>query len=483
MPKSISIETLLKNGSAEWNKLRQQGKVGQDHTGATFTQLYSANADLSGLQLVGTEWEKCDLSKLNFKEADLSNAYFHGGRLSECDFRGANLEGANFENMKLWKCDFTGAQGLDDVDFEDVDLDRCQGLEEDESPPKPPAPQVGVTSFTKEQRTAQLSEQLAEASESPTEFLPFRPQDSAATLLGRLLRALGTTPVWTLDVPGLKLPLPARLTPGSQLESLVRDCVKSRMEGRKPVADSGAVERAQTALRLGNKDAAFAALYLKEVATKPRFRFAAAVGLRRALKADLDVDDLTAQVDPRVTGALLELRLTQDIAEPLGEVRRRLAAAQLFTALLEAGFQPDTNWEEAIEGTEGALDLAVLAFAADKTQRAEAFSIFAALPEEVRARRLAYLAEALAHLEMLQRLPAALEPTWVQAPEYRECHDQEMNFVNSLSAQDIPVKAAALAEGELGIPQGEMPEDSEHDLFLHFRCEACGKEKLVVQSP
>ena len=58
MPKAPTIETLLKNGSAEWNKLRKAGKVGADHTGATFAQLFSANADLSELELIGTEWEK-----------------------------------------------------------------------------------------------------------------------------------------------------------------------------------------------------------------------------------------------------------------------------------------------------------------------------------------------------------------------------------------------------------------------------------------
>ena len=77
--------------------MRKDGRVAIDHTGATFAQLFSANADLSGLQLIGSEWEKCDLSKVSFREADLSNAYFHGGRLQDCDFRGANLEGATFE--------------------------------------------------------------------------------------------------------------------------------------------------------------------------------------------------------------------------------------------------------------------------------------------------------------------------------------------------------------------------------------------------
>src|SRR5688500_8979534 len=153
MGKPPSIESLLQSGSTEWNKLRKAGQVPLDHTGATFSQLFSANADLSGLGLVGTEWDSCDLSKMNFREADLSNAYFHGGRLQECDFRGANLEGATFEKLKLLKCDFSGARGLDDLELDEVDLDRVVGLGGVEAPPPPPPPERSTTSFTREQRS------------------------------------------------------------------------------------------------------------------------------------------------------------------------------------------------------------------------------------------------------------------------------------------------------------------------------------------
>ena len=140
MTKGQTIEVLLQGGSTAWNKLRQAGKVPHDHTGATFAQLFSANADLSGLGLIGSEWEKCDLSKINFRETDLSNAYFHGGRLQDCDFRGANLEGATFEKLKLLRCDFTGCAGLDALELEDVDMDRVVGLNGEEAPPPPPPP-------------------------------------------------------------------------------------------------------------------------------------------------------------------------------------------------------------------------------------------------------------------------------------------------------------------------------------------------------
>jgi uncharacterized protein YjbI with pentapeptide repeats len=134
MAKQVSIEELLKLGSKQWNQLRKDGKVPLDHTGATFPQLFSANADFSGLTLIGSEWEKCDLSKVSFKEADLSNAYFHGGRLQDCDFRGANLAGATFEKLKLLRCDFTNATGLEELEFDDCDMDRVTGLDGEDAP-------------------------------------------------------------------------------------------------------------------------------------------------------------------------------------------------------------------------------------------------------------------------------------------------------------------------------------------------------------
>ena len=195
------------------------------------------------------------------------------------------------------------------------------------------------------------------------------------------------------------------------------------------------------------------------------------------------MDDLTGAVDPRVTGALLFLQLPNEGVEQLSEVRRRLAAAQLFSSLLEAGFTPEHNWEEALESQDAAMDLAQAATMGDRATLSEAFAAFAALPEEARLRRLAYLAESAANLEQLNRLPDGTEPRWVTEPEGRECHEREMRFVQALSAEDIPKKVPELAQTELGVPAGEVPEESENDLFIHFRCDVCGKEKLIVQSP
>jgi pentapeptide repeat protein len=488
MPKAPTIEQLLQNGSSDWNRLRKAGKVPTEHTGATFSQLFSANADLSGLGLVGSEWERCDLSKMNFRDADLSNAYFHGGRMQDCDFRGANLEGATFEKLKLLRCDFTGAQGLEEADFDDVDMDRVVGLDGQEAPPPPPPPVQGITAFTREQRDkvmgpgALLGLPTTEAT-AEGELPPFRPQDNPGQLFFRALKRLGAPPVWVLDVPGLRPLIPTRLPPGSSLETLYRESVKTRLENKKPSADPGAVERAQRSLRMGSKDANIAAMYLREVSVVPAFRFSAAKVLKESLREELQVDDLTGTVDPRTTGALLELRLPQEVVEHTHEVRRRHAATQLYTALLEAGFNPENNWDEALESADAAMELAQLATGEDRQALLEGFQVFAALPEEARLRRLAYLAEALGHLELLGRLPEGMEPAWLTGPESRECHEREMTYVQSLKAEDIPVKVPALAKEELGVPEGQVPEESEDDLFVHLRCDVCGKEKLIVQSP
>jgi Pentapeptide repeats (9 copies) len=397
MAKAPSIEALLSNGSKEWNNLRRAGKVPIDQTGATFTQLFSANADLSGLMLIGSEWEKCDLSKVSFRETDLSNSYFHGGRLQDCDFRGANLAGATFERVKLLRCDFSGATGIEELELDEVDMDRVVGLNGEEAPPPPPPPAVGITSFTREQRT----QALAALNPNDSDLPPFRPSDPAGTLLFRGLKLIGNPPAWVLDVPGLRPPLPAKAPPGTNLEALYREAVKTRMENRRPVADSAAVARATQSIATGDKEVACAVMYLREVGIEPTSSEAAVEALLAALSVELDEEDVTGQVDPRITGALLELKATSEALEHIGELRMRKAAAMLFTSLLEAGFAPDNNWEEAVNSEESAVDLATLATNGNRERLASAFNEFAGLPEDVRLRRLAYLAEATAHLEAM----------------------------------------------------------------------------------
>ncbi len=398
MAKQLSIEELLKNGSKQWNQLKRDGKVGTDHTGATFAQLFSANADFSGITLVGSEWEKCDLSKVNFRDADLSNAYFHGGRIQETDFRGANLEGATFERMKLLRCDFTGCKGLDSIELDDCDTDRVTGLDGEDAPPPPPPPVVGITSFTREQRAAQIARANGQ---SESELPPFRPQDAAGTLLFRGLKHIANPPMWTLDVPNLRLPLPVRMPPGISLEHLYREAVKTRMEGRRPVPDMQAVAKAQGIVSQGGEETAVAIMYLREVGEAITPSEPAIDRLVDALGRAMEAEDATGDVDPRITGALFELKASQDSLEYLGELRMRLAACQLFTSLLEAGFAPDNNWEEAVDSQELAQNLAHVASSGDRALLTEAFKAYAELPDDIRLRRLAYLAEAASHIEGL----------------------------------------------------------------------------------
>lgn len=397
MAKQVSIEDLLKSGSKQWNQLRKDNKVPLDHTGATFPQLFSANADLSGLTLIGSEWEKCDLSKVTFREADLSNAYFHGGRLQDCDFRGANLEGATFERLKLLRCDFTGATGLEEAEFDDCDMDRVVGLDGEDAPPPPPPPAVGITSFTREQRAAAMAAQQPPESELP----PFRASDEPGKLLFRWLKHVSNPPVWVLDVPNLRLPMPVRMATGLGLENLYREAVKTRLEGRRPVADMGGVAKARQIVSEGSSDVALAVVYLKEVTGEATPTEPAVDSLNELLHRAMESEDPTSDIDPRITGALQVLKASADALDQLGELRMRLAACQLFSSLLEAGFTPENNWEEAVDSQEPAQDLAHVATNGQRDRLADMFRAFSELPEDVRMRRLAYLAEATAHVEAM----------------------------------------------------------------------------------
>ncbi len=395
MAKPQTIEQLLKTGSKQWNELRRENKVQLDHTGATFPHLFSANADLSALILIGSEWEKCDLSRVSFRESDLSNSYFHGGRLQDCDFRGANLEGATFEKLKLLRCDFTDATGLEQLEFDDCDMDRVLGLNGEDAPPPPPPPAVGITSFTREQRAATMAAQQHAVSELP----PFRPTDAPARFLARWLKHVANPPVWVLDVPDLRLPLPVRMTSGATLEHLFREAVKARLEGRRPVPDLPMVERSKAAVEAGGAETALAVVYLQEVGEEAASSDAGIATLTEMLERSLANEDATGDVDPRTTAALLRFRATDVANEHLGEVRMRLSACHLFTALLEAGFTPENNWEEAVDSMEAALDLAHLATNGQRDRLSEMFNAFALLPDDVRMRRLAYNSEAVRHLE------------------------------------------------------------------------------------
>src|SRR4029450_14091819 len=92
-------------------------------------------------------------------------------------------------------------------------------------------------------------------------------------------------------------------------------------------------------------------------------------------------------------------------------------------------------------------------------------------------------ADSAPSLGQLARWRAGTEPAWLHGPDFRECHDREMLTLQAFPAAEVPKRVPELAQTELGIPAGTVPEDSEGDLFIHLRCAVCGKEKLLVQSP
>ena len=406
MAKQLTIEELLKSGSKQWNQLRMTGQVRVDHTGATFSQLFSANADLSNLTLIGSEWDMCDLSKVSFKCSDLSNSYFHGGRLQDCNFRGANLSGVTFEKLKMLRCDFTGADGLDEIEFDNVDMDRVTGLGGTDAPQASVPPAVGITSFTREQRTAAL---LSRQPQFESNLPPFLPGDSPTALLFRALKQLPNPPDWALDVPGLRLPLPADMPPGTSLELLYREAVKTRLEGQRPASDLQSVTHARQVIADGGAEVPLAMSYLHEVDEPCTPSKAAVDSLYAAFEQTLAIADMTHEVDPKLILSLSKLRSNNKALEYLDNLRRRLVACTLFTALLEAGFSPDNNWEEAVDSTETSQEQAHFAAQGDRKLLAQAFSAFASLPEELQMRRLAYLAESVMQLEAIASSTTKLE--------------------------------------------------------------------------
>jgi hypothetical protein len=262
---------------------------------------------------------------------------------------------------------------------------------------------VGITSFTREQRAAAMA---AQQPSPESELPPFKPGDAPSALLFRALKHVSNPPPWVLDVPGLRLPLPVRMPPGTSLEHLYREAVKTRLEGRRPVPDMQAVAKAKQIVANGGPDVALAVSYLHEVDETVAPSEAAVDVLNAALEEAVEVEDPTADVDPRITLALSELRAGAEALAHVGELRMRLAGCTLFTSLLEAGFSPENNWEEAVDSQEASQDLAHVATNGNRELLADAFRAFAELPDEVRMRRLAYLAEATAHVESMAGQPA-----------------------------------------------------------------------------
>jgi hypothetical protein len=161
------------------------------------------------------------------------------------------------------------------------------------------------------------------------------------------------------------------------------------------------VQKAHTLVANGGADVSLAVVYLREVGEEVTASEPSVDSLNELLHRGMESEDPTADVDPRITNALAELKATAEALEVVGELRMRLAACQLFTALLEAGFTPENNWEEAVDSAEASQDLAHVSTNGQRDRLGDMFRAYAELPDDVRMRRLAYLAEATAHVESM----------------------------------------------------------------------------------
>ena len=327
--------------------------------------------------------------------------------------------------------------------MDDVDMDRVVGLDGEEAPPPPPPPAHGITSFTREQRAQALGLRQPVPGGRPS-----RPRSARRIRRARCCSAassgMGGPPPWVLDVPGLRPPVPARLPPGSSLESLYREAVKQRLETQDAGGGPGGGQARAEGAAHGRQGRAFAAMYLREVGVAPEFRFSRREGAQgRAARRG------GGGRPHRLGGSAHHRRAAGAASCPRtrrrrsSEARRRLAATQLFTVADGGGLQPGQQLGGGA-GVERRRRWSWRSWppASDREALGEGFRAFAALPEEARLRRLAYLAEAISNLEVLNRLPEGTEPTWLQGPEYRECDEREMSCVQALKARGHPGQGA-----------------------------------------
>ena len=86
---------LLDQGAEAWNRWREE-----------FPKL---RPGLTGAKLVGREFGKMDLKKVNLSGADLSGSDFTGSDLGWADLSGADLRWADLSGARLIFADLTGA--------------------------------------------------------------------------------------------------------------------------------------------------------------------------------------------------------------------------------------------------------------------------------------------------------------------------------------------------------------------------------------
>jgi hypothetical protein len=220
----------------------------------------------------------------------------------------------------------------------------------------------------------------------------FRPFDTPAQLFQKGLCRLEQIPLWVLDVHELNPPLPAQNPMTLGPEGLLRDWAKTRLGHQKPAVTETGLQRAQAAVAQNSADVACAIVYLHHQGVAFSLSETVLRSLQNTFQETIELDDLTGAVDPRLVHALKLSKAEQALFNSLDELRIRLSAAQLFTALLQAELSPDNAlWKEAVEKDETATSLSQMASGGDMGFLEEAFHVFAGLPEEIQLQRLACL--------------------------------------------------------------------------------------------
>lgn len=92
--------------------------------GATFEKLRLLDFDFSGVDLSNTEWNACNLERIQFGDANLEGAFFERGQLTECTFAGADLSGACFEAVIFARTELR-AIIADGLEIENCQLTDC----------------------------------------------------------------------------------------------------------------------------------------------------------------------------------------------------------------------------------------------------------------------------------------------------------------------------------------------------------------------
>lgn len=122
---------LFKSDPAGWNRWIK--KLFEEKTDRTSLQAnlrielyFSECVGAALIQLHGANFDRCDLSPVVIKHADMTGCSFQfanleGSEFYDCDFQSVSFKGANLRHARLWLSSFSS------VDFDEVDLSYVGG--------------------------------------------------------------------------------------------------------------------------------------------------------------------------------------------------------------------------------------------------------------------------------------------------------------------------------------------------------------------